>query len=167
MKQPLLFYFVVNKANKTIHVKRSFDAEKELVWDAWTKSELLDQWWAPKPYHVETQSMDFREGGAWFYAMVSPENVAHHCRNDYQKIQSGKMFVSLDAFCDDKGNIDVSMPRTEWTNTFSEQDGVTTVNIQLQFTELADLEKILEMGFKEGFTMGLGNLDELLAKTTA
>jgi uncharacterized protein YndB with AHSA1/START domain len=55
-------------------VTREFDANSDLVWKAWTTAELLDQWWAPKPYRAETKSLDFREGGVWLYAMVSPEN---------------------------------------------------------------------------------------------
>lgn len=50
MKNDLLFDFTVSKENKTIHIKREFNANLELVWQAWTTAELLDQWWAPKPY---------------------------------------------------------------------------------------------------------------------
>lgn len=50
-----------------------------------------------------------------------------------------------------------------WTNSFTEDGETTTVDINIQYDELADLEKIMDMGFKEGFTMGLNNLDELLA----
>jgi uncharacterized protein YndB with AHSA1/START domain len=68
MKSALLFDFTVNKESKTIVVNREFAAPLSLVWDAWTKAELLDKWWAPKPYRTETKSLDFREGGMWLYA---------------------------------------------------------------------------------------------------
>jgi uncharacterized glyoxalase superfamily protein PhnB len=80
MNPNLLFDFSVNKDSNTINVKRQFAADLPLVWDAWTKPELLDQWWAPKPFRNKTKSMDFREGGAWHYAMISPENITHWCR---------------------------------------------------------------------------------------
>ena len=162
MKSNLLFDFSVNKESKTITVKREFAAELDLVWAAWTKPELLDQWWAPKPYQTKTKSMDFREGGCWLYAMLSPEGVAHWCRADYKKIDILKNYSALDAFCDEDGNINQEFPRSSWTNSFKENENVTTVNIQIEYNELADLEKIIQLGFKEGFTMALNNLDQYI-----
>ena len=95
MKSNLLFDFTVNKENKTIHIKREFDASIELVWKAWTKAELLDQWWAPKPYHIETKSLDIRVGGMWLYAMVSPENEKMWCKADYKAIESRKLAIMV------------------------------------------------------------------------
>lgn len=162
MNSHLAFDFIVNKEDKTIHVKREFAAGRELVWDAWTKPELLDQWWAPKPYRVETKSMDFREGGRWMYAMISPENEKHWCIADYKKIESPKSYSALDAFCDENGTINTDFPRSLWNNSFSDAGENTLVDITVQYDDLADLEKVIAMGFKEGFTMGMENLDELL-----
>jgi uncharacterized protein YndB with AHSA1/START domain len=53
-------------SNKKLKVEREFDAPVAQVWNAWTQPELLDQWWAPKPWKANTKSMDFREGGRWF-----------------------------------------------------------------------------------------------------
>jgi uncharacterized glyoxalase superfamily protein PhnB/uncharacterized protein YndB with AHSA1/START domain len=158
----LQFDFVVNKENNTVNVTREFAAELDLVWDAWTKPEILDQWWAPKPYRTETKSMDFREGGMWLYAMISPEGEKHWCKNDYHKIVHHQYFSGLDAFCDEYGKVNTDMPRTLWTNTFSQKGETTTVSIVAQYESLADLEKIIQLGFKEGFTMALGNLDQYI-----
>ena len=162
MNSNLLFDFSVNRENNTISVKREFAADLNLVWAAWTTPELLDQWWAPKPYQTKTKSMDFREGGSWFYAMISPENVAHWCRADYKKIEPLKSFSGLDAFCDEQGVINQDFPRSLWTNTFVEHGNNTTVNIIIAYEKLDDLEKIIALGFKEGFTMALGNLDQYI-----
>lgn len=157
-----LFDFTVNKENNTISVKREFDANLDLVWDAWTKSEMLEQWWAPKPWRAETKSMDFREGGFWLYAMVSPENEKHWSRNDYQKIDAKKSFSDLKTFCDENGNVNPDNPRSLWNNVFSESDNKTIVNILIQYQDPEHLEMMVKMGFKEGFTMALENLDRLL-----
>lgn len=162
MNNNLLFDFSVNKENKTIHVKREFDANLELVWKAWTRAELLDQWWAPKPYRNQTKSLDFRNGGFWHYVMISPENETHWSRFDYKEIDVQKSFSGLDAFCDENGNIDTTFSRMLWQNIFSESADHTTVNITISVDTLETLEKITAMGFQEGFTMGLQNLDELL-----
>jgi uncharacterized protein YndB with AHSA1/START domain len=67
--------FIVDKETKTVSITKEFAFERSLVWDAYTKPELLDQWWAPKPLTSRTKVMDFREGGRRFYAMVSPEEA--------------------------------------------------------------------------------------------
>jgi len=162
MSANLLFDFTVNKDNNTVHVKREFAADLDLVWDAWTKPELLDLWWAPKPYQTRTRSMDFREGGTWLYAMISPENVEHWCRADYKKIELKKQFEGLDAFCDANGNINQDFPRSLWTNKFQAGSDTTTVDVTIKYENLAALEKIISMGFKEGFTMALDNLDQYI-----
>lgn len=160
MKNNLLFNFDVDKATNKVHVTREFAAEVSLVWEAWTNPEILDQWWAPKPYKTVTKSMDFKEGGTWLYAMISPENVAHWCRNDYTKINPLQGFESVDAFClDDTGTINTKFPQTEWKTNFNEANGNTTVSIIATYQSLEDLEKIIALGFKEGFTMALENLD--------
>lgn len=166
MKNNLLFNFSVDKDNKTINIQRVFNAAIELVWQAWTNPEILDQWWAPKPYKTRTKSMDFKEGGMWLYEMYNTEsenpNECHWCRNDYTKIVNQSMFSGLDAFCDENGTINQAMPRTQWTNEFKENGEKTLVTITAQYESLADLEKIIEMGFKEGFTMALENLDQYI-----
>lgn len=162
MNSNLKFDFTVNKENNSVHVKREFNAALELVWEAWTNPEIIDQWWAPKPWRTETKSMDFREGGFWLYAMVGPEDQRHWGRQDYQKIVLQQSFSGTDAFCDDNGNVNAELPKTIFENVFSKSNGKTLVTITSKYESLEMLEKIIEMGFKEGFTMALENLDQYL-----
>ncbi|MBS7788181.1 SRPBCC domain-containing protein [Flavobacterium sp. CYK-55] len=162
MNSLLKFDFTVDKEKKAVHVQREFAAPRDLVWAAWTTPEILDQWWAPKPYKTVTKTMDFRVGGHWFYAMISPENVAHWCRADYQSIDTLESFSGLDAFCDEQGNINNDFPRSLWNNRFTDSGEKTLVNITVQYEKLEDLEQIIAMGFKEGFTMAMENLDQYI-----
>lgn len=162
MNRHLTFDFTVNKKNNTVNVTREFQADLELVWEAWTNPEILDQWWAPKPYITKTKSMDFREGGMWLYAMVSPKNEVHWCRADYKTIEHQKSYSYTDHFCDEHGQVNDRFPNAFWTNVFSEQSKRTTVHITIQYESLAALEKIIELGFKEGFTMAMQNLDQYM-----
>jgi uncharacterized protein YndB with AHSA1/START domain len=152
-----------NLAKKQMIVVREFDAPLEQVWEAWTDSTLLDQWWAPRPWKANTRSMDFREGGAWLYNMEGPDGSVHYCRVDFQKINIHKNFTTQDVFTDEKGNTNTAFPAMQWYVNFRATEAGTTVTVELNFSSEADLEKILEMGFEQGFTMALGNLDELLA----
>lgn len=157
----LLFNFIVDKENKTVTVKREFAANLDLVWEAWTNPEILDQWWAPKPYQSKTKLMDFKVGGRRFYAMVSPEGVEIGWNiQDYISINPKTNFKFLSAFSDKDENPD--LPGSDWDLNFSEQNGTTTVHISIYNESRERMEKMIEMGFKEGFTMGLNQLDELL-----
>ena len=162
MTATLLFDFIVNKENNTINIEREFAADLDLVWDAWTKPEILDQWWAPQPFRTKTKSMDFREGGSWHYAMIGPDNATFWGKADYKKIEMKKSFSGLDGFCDEEGKINPDFPRSLWSNLFSKTGEHTTVNVNIKYEKLSDLEKVLQMGFKEGFTMALGNLDQYI-----
>jgi uncharacterized protein YndB with AHSA1/START domain len=162
MTTNLAFDFSVDKAKNTITVKREFAAQRALVWDAYTKPEILDQWWAPKPYKTKTKSMDFKVGGRWLYAMVGPQGEEHWCIVDYTAIQAQKKFAGLDAFADSKGTINKEMPRSKWEVTFSDKGQSTLVEIFISYDDLAQLEATIKMGFKEGLAMAMENLDELL-----
>jgi len=162
MNVNLAFDFSVDKENKTITVKREFDAEVALVWDAYTKSEILDQWWAPKPWKARTKTMDFREGGSWHYAMVGPEGEEHWALANYQKIEPKKSFTGLDAFADAEGNVNKQLPQSKWEISFTDKGQLTLVQILISYEDLARLETTIQMGFREGLSMAMEGLDELL-----
>jgi uncharacterized protein YndB with AHSA1/START domain len=149
-------------SSKKIRVEREFAAPVEKVWRAWTDSSLLDQWWAPKPWRAETKSMDFRPGGTWLYCMIGPENEANWCRVDYQSIEKFKHFSGLDLFCDENGNKLNELPSMNWKSEFIEMGESTKVVVSVSFNSEADIKTIIEMGFEEGFTSAMDNLDELL-----
>jgi len=162
MNPALFFDFTVNKENNTIHITREFAASLELVWRAWTTSELLDKWWGPQPWRAETKTMDFREGGFWLYAMVSPEGEKHYAKVNFISIVTEKSFASKGGFSDENGTLNPAFPQNLWENTFIPKDNKVQVDMLLTYDTLADLEKELEMGFKEGMTIDFQQLDELL-----
>lgn len=162
MNSNLLFDFIVDKENSTIHIIREFDADLGLVWQAWTTPELLDQWWGPQPWRAETKTMDFREGGFWLYAMVSPEGEKHWSKSDFISIVKEKSFAAKGGFSDENGTINPAFPQNVWENNFIPVDNKVKVDMILTYDSLADLEKELEMGFKEGMTIDFDQLDELL-----
>ncbi len=163
MNKAILFNFLVDKEKNQITVDRSFNAPLDLVWAAWTEAELLDQWWAPKPYQAITKSQDFRVGGKWLYHMLGPTGDKHWCYFIYEKIEPMTYFGGHDSFCDEHGNANTSKPIVHWGSTFNDQGDSTLVNIVLQFKSFEDLEMIIQMGFKEGFTAGLENLDHYIS----
>lgn len=161
MKNNLLFDFTVDKEAQKVFITREFDADISQVWDAFTKSEYLDQWIAPAPYVSKTKYMNFVVGGKRFYAMVSPEGQQSWAIQEYTSITPKTNFKLYNAFADKDEN--PQLPGSEWDYNFSEQNGITKVNISIYNESLARMEKLIEMGFTEGFKMSMNNLEKLLA----
>jgi len=161
MKPNLLFDFTLDKTTKTVLVTREFDAEQSLVWDAFTKAEILDQWNAPAPFTARTKYMNFEVGGKRFYAMVSPDGQERWILQEYRSITPKTNFKLFNAFAD----VDETpqLPGSDWDYTFSEQNGITKVSIRIYNESLERLEKMIELGFKEGYTVSLNQLENLLS----
>ena len=160
MTTNLLFDLTVDKTAQTVSITREFNARLSLVWDAYTKPEILDQWWAPKPWSSKTKVMNFEVGGRRFYAMVSPEGKERWSVQKYTSITPKTNFKLYNAFADENENPE--LPGSEWDLSFSEQTGRTRVSISIYNESLERMEKLLETGFKEGSAMQMKNLDELL-----
>jgi uncharacterized protein YndB with AHSA1/START domain len=134
------FAFTVDKATKTVFINREFNAELSLVWDAFTKAEIPDQWWAPKPLVSKTISMDFRVGGRRFYAMVSPEGVQlGWLIFDYTSITPKSNFKYLSVFADKDET--PHLPGLNWDLNFIEENNITKVSISIYNESLERLEK--------------------------
>lgn len=154
--------FVVDKETKTVSIVKDFAADLSLVWDAYTKPELLDQWWGATPMISRTKYMDFRVGGRRFYAMVSPEGNERWAVQKYTSITPKTNFKFFNAFADADEN--PQLPGSNWDLNFSEHDGTTRVSISIYNESLERLERMIEFGFREGAMMQLNNLEELLAR---
>jgi len=160
MNNNLLFDFTVDKASKMVYIKREFDAELSLVWDAFTKAELIDQWIAPKPMTAKTKYQDFKVGGKRFYAMIGPDGTERWALQQYTSITPKTNFKMNNVFTDKDENPELH--GSEWDHSFSEQDGTTKVSITIYNESLERLERILD-GFTQGMKMSLSNLEKLLA----
>ena len=162
MKNTLQFDFLVDKEKNTITVKREFAAKRQLVWDCHTKSELLDRWFAPKPFTTKTKSMEFREGGHWIYAMIDPDGKEYWGRTEYIKIFPIDGYNTTDAFADESGEVNPDLPRATWEVKFLDKGTNTLVQTLVQYPSLEGLETVINMGMQEGLTSTLERLDDLL-----
>lgn len=160
MNDNLLFDFTVDKAAKTVHITREFAAELSLVWDAFTKAELLDQWVAPKPFVSKTKSMEFKVGGQRLYAMVSPEGHERWAVQKYTSITPKTNFKMFNTFLDKDGNPEPA--GSDWEYTFKEENGKTIVHIKIYNESLDRMERLIATGFTEGFKMSMHNLENVL-----
>jgi uncharacterized protein YndB with AHSA1/START domain len=162
MKPSLPFEFIVAKESSQLILRRTFSASRQLVWNCFTQSALLNQWFAPKPMTTMTKSMEFREGGHWHYAMIHTDGHAYWGYMEYITISPIDFYTSLDAFSNEEGEVK-NLPRAIWTVAFSGSGDITFVAITIQYDSLADMETVLKMGMEQGMTATLEKLDELLA----
>lgn len=158
----LQFDFLADKENNTLTIKREFAAGRQLVWDCHTKSELLNQWFAPEPLKTKTKFMNFSEGGHWLYAMVEPNGTEYWGRMDYKTIRPIDGYTGLDAFCDEDGVLNPELPRAHWNVTFTDLGEHSMVETVVKYNSLADLETVINMGMQEGMMSTLTRLDSLL-----
>ena len=162
MKKNLQFDFLVDKDKNTLTVKREFAGTRQLVWDCYTKSELLDRWFAPKPLTTKTKWMDFKPGGYWLYAMVEPNGTEYWGRTDYLTINPIEQYTALDGFSDANGELNPELPRADWVVTFHDLNDHSMVETVVTYKSLADLETVIQMGMEAGMKSTLERLDELL-----
>lgn len=146
---------------KSILVSRTFSAALEKVWRAFTESELLEKWWAPKPWKAETKKMDFSVGGHWLYAMVGPENEKHWGRMDYTTITPNLSFEIKDSFCDEEGNVNTSLPVSKGIIVFTKTASGTLIEFKMFYSNEKEIETMIEMGFEQGITACLEQLEML------
>jgi uncharacterized protein YndB with AHSA1/START domain len=147
--------------NKTLTIKRVFQASADKLWAAWSDEKLLSNWWGPREWPTTTKSFDFRPGGHWHYCMTGPEGTQSWGWVDYTNIQSPKSFEAKDSFSDQEGHKSDVLPHTQW-NVSIEGDSPTTLITKLTFNSEADMQKIIEMGFEAGMTESLDKLEEQL-----
>lgn len=149
---------------KSILVSREFEAPLADVWRAYTEPELLDQWWGPAPWRAETKQMNFKPGGYWLYAMVGPEGEKHWARMDYMAIDHHKSFDVQDSFSDENGVINNDLPVSKGKSTFTKTANGTSVDFKLIYSTVEQLQTIVEMGFEQGITMCMDQLEALFKK---
>ena len=154
--------FKKDLASKMMFITREFAGTVEEVWQAWTDNEILDQWWAPKPWKAKTKKMDFREGGSWLYCMQGPDGEQHWAKANYKKITAPKAFEAIDCFCDENGNENNDAPKMHWKIFFKPSANGTTVEVDITYASVKDIETIVEMGFEAGFSAAHENLDQYL-----
>lgn len=148
-------------------IRRSFDAPKALVWDCYTKADLLDQWFAPEPLTARTKSMEFGEGGHWHFAMIDPDGTEYWARFDYETIDPTDSYRARDAFSDETGAVNSEMPVSIWDVTFEDSALSTVVQIVATYESAEAMQSVRDMGMEDGMKSVFERLDSLLRTCTA
>ncbi len=156
--------FNVDERENTIFFSKIYSADVTTVWNYYTKPDLFEQWWMPKPWKAEVISQDFSEGGKIFYAAVGPNGERHYSGGTYNEIHQNSSILMTDYFADEAGNINSEMPITDWLIGFTGVEEGTKVTVNMHFKSAEDLQKTLDTGFREGLMQAAEQLAEILQR---
>jgi len=147
-----------NTADREIVITRTFDAPRELVWEAWTEPGYLMRWWAPKGCTTPFCKVDLRPGGKFHYCMRMPEGRDIWGIGVYREIVAPSLLVYTDSFADAQGNpvppahygMSASHPaETLVTVSFEEHEGKTKLTLRHGIPVSVEERKGAEQGWSE------------------
>nr|WP_263324539.1 SRPBCC domain-containing protein [Neobacillus sp. Marseille-Q6967] len=154
---------------KVLVIERVFNAPRDLVFKAYSESDLLAKWWGPQGWQTENRRFEFQPNGVWHYVMrCNDKNQGDFYGQEswgkgvYHEIIAPEKIVYTDSFSDTEGNDAEGMPAMEITLNFVEQDGKTNVVTRSQFASAESLQQVMEMGVVQGFSSQMDRLDDLL-----
>ena len=158
---------MVTKDNETtalpggdLVITRTFDAPRELVWQAWTDPALMTKWWGPKGYTAPVCKIDLRVGGTNFFCMRSPEGQDIYSTGVYHEVVPPERLVTTDSFADENGNV---VPPTQYglppdfpdemqvTMTLEEREGKTVMTLRHAGLPAGELLEMTGQGWNESF----------------
>lgn len=149
-------------AKSEVTVTRIFNAPRELVFRAFAEPEQVRQWWGPAGWEMPVCTMDFRPGGEWRYCIRNADGEEHCARAVYHEIVPPERLVFSDEIVDAQGRPIAGPPVKRMTVIFDGLGEKTQITVHVQLASPADLEKLMAMGFKQGFAQALDNLEQHL-----
>jgi uncharacterized protein YndB with AHSA1/START domain len=147
-------------AERRLVVARTYEAPRDLVFAAWTEPERMKLWWGPRGWSIPFSEADLRPGGAFRYAMRSPEGGEHVVEGTISEIDPPRLYETVSELGGDGAHPPV---RVVTTVTFEEQDGGTLVTLVTVATAAADMIDAATEGMDEHTSEHLDRLGEHLA----
>lgn len=141
---------------------RVIHAPRETVFKAWTRAELLQQWFAPLPWTTSKAQMDPRAGGSSLIVMRSPEGQEFPSSGVYLEVIENERLVFTDAYV--KAWEPSEKPFMTVVLTFEDLGGKTKYTARVQHWSVADREAHEKMGFHQGWALCTEQLAALVTK---
>ena len=147
---------VTTPSDREIRMERVFNAPRALVYDAFTKPELLKRWFGPDGWSLTTCEIDLRVGGAWRFVLTGPGGARMGMSGEWQELTPPFGSVHVERFDDYPGESVV-------TSVLTETDGRTT----LTATVLYPSKEVRDIVIASGMANGAGQSYDKLADTLA
>lgn len=142
-----------------LHIERTFDAPRSLVWEAWSKEEHLVEWFGPRQFPAVSFSHDLRNGGRFDYVMRGEDGTDLPGGGEYLEVVDGERIVARSRIEVD-GNV---IFEVEQTYSFSDAQGGGTT-FTLDCVVLKDENFPGRAGMEQGWNETLDRLDEHVAR---
>ncbi len=143
-------------ANRTLSLKRTFDAPINLVWEAWTQPEHIAQWWGPEGMKTKVVKHDFKVGGEWEYAMTMPDGNLFIADGVYKVIvELEKIFSSA--------NFKPMTEGVEIQAYFKTNGDKTDFTFSVVHPTAAYCKQQEEMGFMNGWASVFNRLEKFVS----
>ena len=146
----------------TLTFVTEFDATPERVWQLWEDPRQLERWWGPPTWPASFPEHEFVPGGRSHYFMTGPDGSQVHGWWRIVAIDEPRRLEFDDGFADAEGRPVEGNP-VRGVATLEARDGRTRMTCLMTFADAADLEKLMEMGMREGMGLALGQIDDILA----
>ena len=150
---------VTTPSDREIRMVRVFDAPRQMVFDAFTKCELLKRWFGPHGFSLSVCDGDFRPGGGWRFVVRGPDGSEMGMRGRIREMSPPDRLVHVETFDDYPGEALV-------TTTFVEARGTTTVTIDLLYESKEVRDAVVRSGMEHGAAESYDRLAEFLTSTT-
>jgi uncharacterized protein YndB with AHSA1/START domain len=147
---------VTTPTDREVVLTRVFDAPRQLVYDAFSKPELLKRWFGPRGWSLVVCEVDHRVGGGFRFVMRGPDGKDMGMRGVYREIVPPERSVHMESFDDYPGESQV-------TAVFTEQDGKTTLTATVLYPSKEVRDAVIQMGMEHGAAESYDKLAELLA----
>jgi uncharacterized protein YndB with AHSA1/START domain len=152
-QMPRLVTTTDRRSEREVVVTRSFDAPARIVFDAWTRPELIMQWWTPKSFGITFISCeaDVRPGGTYRFVMGHPDfDQPMAFVGRYLEVDPPKRLVWTNEEGED-GSVT--------TVTFEEKDGKTHLVLRDLYPTKAALDEAMASGAIGGYPEQFNQLD--------
>jgi uncharacterized protein YndB with AHSA1/START domain len=154
---------VSTPSEREIRIERSFSAPRRLVYDAYTKPELLKRWLGGMPgWSWAVCEMDVRVGGRYHWVWKGPDGAELGISGAYREVVQPERVVHTEKF-------DQAWYAGEAVDTvvFTERAGTTTVTTSLLYESKEVRDGVLQSPMAEGMEQGYRQLDALFASESA
>ena len=160
-------FAISTPTDRSIEIRREFAAPPGLVWDAWTRPELLRRWYGgPSGWRLEECDIDLRVGGAWRYLIVHERGQTMEQSGVYRVVETGHTLVSSET--NDDCDARAGAPEAVTTTEFEDLGGgrcLVVVTLLLASTELRDA--VLGSGMERGLSASYDRVDRLMVELAA
>jgi uncharacterized protein YndB with AHSA1/START domain len=168
---------LIKEPTEEFVITRVFNVARERMWEVWTESEHLAQWFGPKGVTIISAKNDLHIGGTFHYGMKTPDGKVMWGKWIYREIAPPERLVFIVSFSDERGGVARHPFNSEWpmetlsTVTFAERNGQTEVTVRWVPYQATETEGKAFTAGRDGMKQGWGGtfdqLTDYLAKIQA